>query len=413
MSTRIFNRTLIYALLVTAIGAAYVFGVAKVDSAFGLNSDWLAPPQVAAAGLIAVLFDPVRRRLESWADRLVYGRRISEAAAIAQITALSQGGDGEVALRDLARIVALGLGTGSAAVRLDLADGESVRYVWPARESAEPVRELPITYQGSVAGALELPANAAPRRKAVLDGLAQSAGVILHNASLTIELEHRIADARQRAAEIHAARWRIVAAQDSERRELERDLHDGAQPGLTAVRLGLGLVTHLAKAGKTEAAHRAVRDLIAQIENASAGLHQMLRGLDPEVLRESGLAAALRELVDELGVTGHAQLADATEGLRFRADLEAAAYFCCTEAIQNAAKHSPGAAVHVLLEHGSGQVRFEVRDEGPGFDAAERLGASAGSGLRNMADRAEAVGGELLIESSPRGTVVSGWLPIP
>jgi signal transduction histidine kinase len=69
--------------------------------------------------------------------------------------------------------------------------------------------------------------------------------------------------------------------------------------------------------------------------------------------------------------------------------------------------------LNVLLEHGSGPVRFEVRDEGPGFDAAERLGASAGSGLRNMADRAEAVGGEVLIESSPRGTVVSGWLPIP
>jgi signal transduction histidine kinase len=413
MSTRIFNRTLIYALLVTAIVAGYVLGVAKADAAFGLDSDWLAPPQVAAAGLIAVLFDPVRRRLESWADRLVYGRRISRAAAIAQITALNQGGNGEVALRDLARIVALGLGTASAAVRLDLADGDSVRYAWPARESAEPVRELPIKYQGTAVGALELPVGAAPRRKAILESLAQSAGVILHNASLTIELEHRLADAQQRAAEIQAARWRIVAAQDSERRELERDLHDGAQPGLTAVRLGLGLVTHLAKAGKTDAAHRALRDLIAQIENASAGLHQTLRGLDPEVLRESGLAAALRELVDELGVAGHAEIADPTEGRRFRADLEAAAYFCCAEAVQNAAKHSPGARLNVLLEHGSGQVRFEVRDEGPGFDAAERLGASAGSGLRYMAVRAEAVGGEVLIESSPRGTVVSGWLPIP
>jgi signal transduction histidine kinase len=168
----------------------------------------------------------------------------------------------------------------------------------------------------------------------------------------------------------------------------------------------------LAKAGKTDAAHRALRDLIAQIENASGGLHQMLRGLDPEALRESGLAAALRELVDELGVAAHAEIADATEGLRFRADLEAAAYFCCAEAIQNAAKHSPGAALHILLEHRSGQVRFEIHDEGPGFDVAERLGASAGSGLRNMADRTEAVGGEVLIESSPRGTVVSGWLPI-
>ena len=416
MIGRIFNRTLIYAFLVAAIGTAYVFGVAKADAAFGLDSDWLAPPQVAAAGLVAVLFDPIRRRLESWADRLVYGRRISASTAIAQITALGRGEDGEAALRELARIVALGLGTGSAAVRLDLADGGSVRYGWPEPgPSEQSVRELPISYQGTVVGALELPEGPgrapAPRRKAIVESLTQSAGVILHNASLTVELEHRIADVQGRAAEIHAARWRIVAAQDSERRELERDLHDGAQPGLTAVRLGLGLVTHLTEAGKSDAARRALDGLIAQIDNASAGLHQTLRGLDPEILRESGLAAALHELVEELGVAGHAEIADATDGLRFRADLEAAAYFCCAEAIQNAAKHSPGAALHVLLEHGSREVRFEVRDEGPGFSADDRL-ESPGSGLRNMADRAEAVGGGLAVESSPRGTIIAGWVPL-
>ncbi|HET9168181.1 MAG TPA: ATP-binding protein [Actinospica sp.] len=406
---RFFNRTLIYALLIAAIGAAYVFGVAKADAAFGLDSDWLAAPQVAAAGLLAVLFDPIRRRLESWADRLVYGRRISAGAAVAEITALGHGADGDAALRDLARIVALGLGTASAAVRLDLADGEHVRYAWPEARLAEHIRELPISYQGAVVGALELPSEVAPRRRTLVEGLTRSAGVVLHNAGLTIELEHRIEDVRQRTAEIAAARWRIVAAQDSERRELERDLHDGAQPGLTAVRLGLGLVTHLAKAGKTEAARRGLRDLIAQIDNASAGLHQTLRGLDPEVLRTSGLAAALGELVDELGVAGHAEIADATEGLRFRADLEAAAYFCCAEAIQNAAKHSPAAALRVLLAHGSGQVRFEVRDEGPGFEVEHE---GTGSGLRNMVDRAEAVGGGLTVESSSRGTIVAGWIPL-
>lgn len=409
MIGRVFNRTLTYALLVAAIGAAYVFGVAKADAAFGLDSDWLAAPQVAAAGLVAVAFDPIRRRLESWADRLVYGRRIPAAAAVAEITALGSGADGEAALCDLARIVALGLGTGGAAVRLHLADGGSVRYAWPETAPQSAVRELPISYQDAVVGVLELPAEVAPRRKAVVESLTQSAGVILHNASLTIELEHRIADVRRRAAEIQAARWRIVAAQDSERRELERDLHDGAQPGLTAVRLGLGLVTHLARAGRTEAARNGLGDLITQIDSASAGLRQTLRGLDPETLRTAGLAAALRELVDELGVAGHAEITDATDSLRFRAELEAAAYFCCAEAIQNAVKHSPAAALHVLLEHGSTEVRFEVRDEGPGFQVEHE---STGSGLRNMADRAEAVGGGLTVESSPRGTIVAGWIPL-
>jgi len=425
MIGRIFNRAVTYGLLVAAIGAAYVYGVAHVDAWFGLDSDWLAPPQVAAAGLVAVAFHPIRMRLESWADRLVYGRRISSDAAVAQITALGRSaGGGDLELLELARIAAVGLGTGTATVRLNLADGSRATYIWPPKvdpssemsESSE-TRELPISYQGTVVGAFELPATSAhapaPRRRALMNSLAQSAGVVLHNASLNIELEHQLAVTAQHSAEIHASRWRIVAAQDSERRELERDLHDGAQPGLTAVRLGLGLVTHLAKAGRTKAMHKALTDLCTQIENASSGLHQMLRGLDPEVLRERGLAAAVLELADEMGVRGHTQVEDATAGLRLRADLEASAYFCCVEALQNAAKHSPGAPLKVQFRHDAdtGRLCFEVCDEGPGFDVQSEPRAGVGSGLQNMADRMASVGGAVEITSSERGTVVSGWVP--
>lgn len=428
MIGRIFNRAVTYGLLIAAILAAYVYGVAHVDAWFGLDSDWLAPPQVAAAGLIAVAFHPIRMRLESWADRLVYGRRISPAAAVAQITALGRSaGGGDLELMELARIAAVGLGTGTATVRLNLADGSKATYVWPpkgdlssetgAASETNETRELPISYQGSVVGAFELPATSAqapaPRRRALMESLAQSAGVVLHNASLNIELEHQLAVTARHNAEIQASRWRIVAAQDSERRELERDLHDGAQPGLTAVRLGLGLVTHLAKAGRTKAVHKALTDLCTQIENASSGLHQMLRGLDPEVLRARGLAAAVLELADEMGVRGHTQIENATAGLRLRADVEAAAYFCCVEALQNAAKHSPGAPLKVQFKHDAdtGRLCFEVRDEGPGFDAKSEPRADVGSGLQNMADRMAAVGGAVEITSSERGTVVSGWVP--
>jgi signal transduction histidine kinase len=437
MIGRIFNRTLTYGLLVAASAVAYVYGVANVDAWFGLDSDWLAPPQVAAAGIVAVVFHPVRLRLESLADRLVYGRRISPSAAVAQITALGGGaGDGPRALRELARIVAVGLGTGTATVRLDLADGGSVGHTWPAESehegdessgsgshsdttaASDGVRRLPIVYQGTVVGAFELPAAAgrgpAPRRRALIERLTQSAGVLLHNASLDIEIGHQLAVTRRRAAEIHASRWRIVAAQDSERRELERDLHDGAQPGLTAVRLGLGLVTHLAKAGRTAPARKALTDLCTQIENASGGLRQTLRGLDPDVLRELGIAAAVRELAEELGLHEHTRIVDATDGLRLRPHVEAAAYFCCVEALQNAAKHSPGAALEVALRQdaAAGMLCFEVRDEGPGFDNTPDDGrTTAGSGLQNMADRAAAVGGSVEITSSADGTVVAGRVP--
>ena len=417
---RVVNRTLIYALLAGAIGAAYVYGVANVDARFGLDSDWLAPPQVAAAGLIALVFHPVRVGLSALADRIVYGRRLRPEEAVARVAAL--GGAtalGAASLRDLARVVATGLGTGSAAVRLRLSDGDDVVCAWPA--SAEPAWptdaiSLPVSYRGEVVGALELPAGPgrgpARRRRALRDELVASAGVVLHNAALDIELEHQLRAAGWRAAEIRASRWRIVAAQDSERRELERDLHDGAQPGLTAVRLGLGLVTHLTNAGRAAAADKALDDLCAQLENAATGLGHALRGLDPEVLRRFGIATAVGELIDELGVRDHAWIEDATQARRLRPDLEATAYFCCAEAVQNAAKHSPGArlSVHFRLRERVGTLTFEVTDDGPGF-APHAQPAAVGSGLQNMADRAATVGGVLTVTSGPRGTTVAGEIP--
>jgi hypothetical protein len=160
---RVVNRTLIYALLAAAIGAAYVYGVANIDARFGLDSDWLAPPQVAAAGLVAVVFHPVRGGLEALADRIAYGRRLRPAEAVARIAAL--GGATTVAaasLRDLARIVATGLGTGSAAVRLRLSDGSAVVYAWP--ESAEVAWaagavSLPVSYRGEVVGWSRVPGS--------------------------------------------------------------------------------------------------------------------------------------------------------------------------------------------------------------------------------------------------------------
>ena len=422
---RVINRTLIYGVLAVAIGAAYVYGVSHVDTWLGMDSDWLAPQQVAAAGLVAVVFHPVRVGLESLADRVIYGRRLRPATAVARIAALgrSTGADAD-ALRELARIIATGLGTASAAVRLNLSDGASARYTWPdggewdEAAASGQVTAWPVTYRGGPVGAIELPTGGgrspAPRRRALRERLVASTGVLLHNASLNIELQHQVRAAEARAAEIRASRWRIVAAQDSERSELERNLHDGAQPGLTAVRLTLGLITHLAKAGggKEPTARKALDDLSVQAESALAGLRQILRGLDHEVLRQSGLAPALAELAEDIGIAGHARIEDLTGGLRLWADLETTAYLCCAEAMQNAAKHSPDAQVTVRLEHNaqSETLVFSVYDDGPGFDLAAHTSAVSG-GLQNMADRAAAVGGTVTISSSPHGTVVSGSIP--
>jgi signal transduction histidine kinase len=412
------NRALTYGVLAAVIGAVYVFGVVRVDAWLGLDSDWLAPPQVAAAGLVALAFHPVRVRLERLADRLLYGRRIAPYDVLAQISALSNsggGGPGESALTDLARIVAQGLRARYAIAYLDLEDGTEARYQWPSEvvrtEDAE--RTIAVEYRGSPVGKLVIPAQAgrvpANERRALLDHLARAAGVVMHNARLTVDLEHRLRVIEARAAEIRASRWRIVAAQDSERRELERDLHDGAQPGLTAVRLSLGLVSHLVASGSDKASEALLR-LRSQIDDATLSLRQTLRGLAPTALGEHGIIRALEELAESLGADVDFHVDDETRQARFNPQTEAAVYFCCAEAIQNAVKHCPGAAVAATLRWESDRSRllFEIADDGPGFDAA----ASTGNGIQNMADRIGAAGGVLKIESEPgTGTKVSGSVP--
>jgi hypothetical protein len=132
---RVFNRTLIYGVLITTIGAVYVFGVVQTDTLFGLSRGWASAPQIVAAGLIALVFQPVRAWVGRLADRLVYGRRKPAHDVLAEVSALSQASEpGAAALGALARTVAEGLGVAAASVVLDLPDGTSVASRWPAQE---------------------------------------------------------------------------------------------------------------------------------------------------------------------------------------------------------------------------------------------------------------------------------------
>jgi signal transduction histidine kinase len=419
---RVFNRTLIYGVLITMIGAVYVFGVVQTESLLGLSTGWASTPQIVAAGLVALAFQPVRTRLGRWADRLVYGRRKSAYDVLAEVSALSQASEpGAAALGALARIIAEGLATGAASVVLDLPDGTSVTARWPAGGPAPGgERRIPVRYRGEDVGALCLPGSEgrrlAPDRRALLGDLARSVGVILHNASLSIQLEQRLREIEARSAEIRASRLRIVAAQDGERRELERDLHDGAQPVLTAVRLTLGLASHMGQVGNIAGARRALDELPGSISEALATLRQALHGLDPRILSVRRLEQALREQAEALGARPLFPIAAGGTAPGDDTPLDpvvgAAVYFCCTEALQNTVKHCSGAPVEVTVEldTGPGRLSFSIADQGPGFDA----GAIEGTGgLQNMADRIGAVGGDVEVTSAPgQGTRVTGWVPV-
>jgi len=437
---RVFNRTLIYGVLITMIGAVYVFGVVQTDTLFGLSRGWASAPQIVAAGLIALAFQPVRAWVGRWADRLVYGRRKPAHDVLAEVSALSQASEpGAAALGALARTVAEGLAVPAASVVLDLPDGTSVTARWPEEPetaqggpapseaaaqhggpgaAAVPERRIPVSYLGEHVGALCLPggpeSSLARDRRALLGDLAGRVGVILHNASLSLQLQHRLHEIEARSAELRASRLRIVATQDSERRDLERDLHDGAQPSLTAVRLALGLASHMGRVGNIAGARKALDELPGHINGALAGLRQALRGLDPQIFSVRGLGEALREQAAALGArplfripAGGTAQGDAP----LAQEVGAAVYFCCTEALQNTVKHCPGAPVEVTVEldTGPGQLCFSIADRGPGFDAE----AIEGGGLQNMADRIGAVGGEVRVNSATgTGTQVTGWVPV-
>ena len=238
-------------------------------------------------------------------------------------------------------------------------------------------------------------------------GLASQAGLVLRGVRLRAELELRLEELSTRARELRASRQRVVDAQDAARRRLERDIHDGAQQHLVALAVNLSLAGTLAGRAPERA-----DDLLAAQEAAAeetvATLVRLSRGIYPPLLEANGPGAALRAAVEHAGAP--VLVDDAGVG-RYPPNVEAAAYFCCLEAVQNATKHAGPATIRVTLRGGPGGLGFTVEDDGAGYDPAA---TPPGAGLANMRDRVESLGGTLTAESRPgRGTRVRAELPAP
>jgi signal transduction histidine kinase len=224
---------------------------------------------------------------------------------------------------------------------------------------------------------------------------------------LAIENGRLMTELEATSAELRASRARVVAAGDAERRRIERDLHDGAQQHLVALRVRVGLAGELAEADP-EVAQR-LAGLGTELEEILQELRELAQGLDPPVLRQFGLREALasvsRRSAPRVSI-------EAAAIRRYPEDIESAVYFCCLEGLQNVGKHA-GVDVRAVIRlwEDDDQLSFEIRDDGLGYDV-ERA-RSAGQGLANMSDRIAAVGGTLTFESTPgRGTSVRGSLPV-
>jgi signal transduction histidine kinase len=197
-----------------------------------------------------------------------------------------------------------------------------------------------------------------------------------------------------------------VAAQDAERRRLERNLHDGAQQQLVALAVRLRLARTTASKDLAEA-DRMLGQLEGDVTDALENLRELARGVYPPLLADKGLAAAIEAQARRSPVPVRVDV----DGIgRYSQELETAVYFCTLEALQNAAKYAQANEVAVSLLEDQGELVLSIRDDGRGFD---RAATPLGDGLQNMADRLEALGGTLTVRSrSGAGTTIEGHLPV-
>ncbi len=266
---------------------------------------------------------------------------------------------------------------------------------------------------------LELPAAGGARAATVLERDGQPIAAVLHDpvlehnvelvrsvcaaASLALENERLHAELRARLLELQASRARLVEATDAERRRIERDLHDGTQQRLVQIAMSLGLLESKLPAEAT-AARPLVRETREGLATALDELRELTHGINPPLLAERGLAAALDELCRRAALPTRTQL---EVDQRLPDQIESAAYFVASEALTNAAKHAHATEVAVAASCDGRRLVVEVTDDGIGG-----AGIGAGSGLRGLADRVEALGGKFTVSSPPgRGTTLRAEIP--
>ncbi len=208
-------------------------------------------------------------------------------------------------------------------------------------------------------------------------------------------------------AELRASRARLALASTEARRRVERDLHDGAQQNLVLLQLKLAMVREHIEHDPEEAA-TLLDESRLDLDTAVAQLRDLARGIYPQILASGGLGPALAELASKCAIRTTGELGSIG---RYHAEVEAAIYFCCAEALQNASKHAGrGSRASLRLFERDGHLHFHVSDDGRGFDTCK---TKAGSGIENISDRIGALGGEVAIESRPNfGTRVRGRVPV-
>lgn len=400
----VISKMLVYASLAAFIGVVYVSVVVGVGSLLGQGDEPSTALSVGATALVAVAFQPVRRRSERVANRLVFGRRATPYEVLSDFSRRVAATSDDL-LGDAARSLAEGTRAERVSVSVITSDQSVEAAAWPAETDTASANKISFSIRdgdtelGSLDLHLAVGQELAEDDRRLASHLAAGMGLALRNQLLRERLEGRV-------DELRLSRRRLVAVQDETRRRIERDLHDGAQQQLVALKVKLGLGRSVAgKDGATETVSTLER-LGNQADQAIDTMREFARGVYPPLLESEGLASAITAYARRVPI----DVTVVSSGIeRFPREIESTVYFCILEALRNTVRHANATRATIDLSHTNGSLVFEVTDNGRGFDPA----GPAGGGLAAIIDRIDAMTGQVAIDSRPGGgTTLVGSLPV-
>lgn len=395
----VLSKTLVIALLAAFITVVYVLVVAAIGSLTGGSS-------LLATVIVAMLFQPARAQARRFANRLVFGERATPYEVMAGFSErVADTVSTEEVLPQMAEAAGTGVGAAEVTIRVALPGGAALVERWQGPSAggrtAEPWTTT-IVHQGDPVATLTVtkPANdpLTPAERGLLEDLGSQAGLAVHNVRLTEELGVRLRELDVQATALRISRERLVTARDAQRRGLQRDIQEGPERQLLEI-------------GR---AVRAVREpeqldpLIERVNDTLEGLRDLARGVFPPLLADQGIVPALEAHIRKIGAHAAVEAEPSVAGRRFDADVEACAYFCCLQAIQNVMRHAGNANTSVRFRLDGKDLAFEIADDGAGFDVAT---TPRGMGLQIIQDRVDALEGSLEVRSGSGGTTVLVRVP--
>ena len=400
----VIRRSVVYGALWAVIAAAYVV----IAAALGIAVGQRVP--LALAVLLAIVatlfFQPARRRLERFADRVVFGPRLSGYELISQLGMRLQS---TVAPEDVAGSVAATIqaGLGASWVRVMLDRPERMPIASAGTDPGYGVAELsaPLVHGDRIVGVIECGPKTEGRYNSadqeLLNTLGRQAALAIRNSQLGAELS-------QSVDELAASRARLVQAEELERRRLERDLHDGVQQELVGVLARLGLARNQLRRDRA-LAEATLREAQIDAQRALESLQELARGIHPAILTDRGLVEAVEERATRMPIPVEVHANGLGGGARFPLEMEGAAYFFVSEGLANIVKYASATRAFVRFHTEPGRLVVEVQDDGRGFDPA----MVKKSGLRGLEDRISAFGGRVEVVSRPgQGTELRAFLPM-